>query len=123
MPSFWSRVSNRRPKACCSEVSAAASGSDWPSWMSRLQAATASGPLAAMRAASALTLAISSSAGNTASTRPMARASAAEIMSPVKHSSRAFATPTRRARRWVPPKPGMTPSLTSGWPKRALSAA
>ncbi|MFN8539693.1 MAG: hypothetical protein U0232_19705 [Thermomicrobiales bacterium] len=26
-------------------------------------------------------------------------------------------------RRWVPPAPGMTPMLISGWPKRALSAA
>ena len=29
--------------------------------------------------------------------------------------------PTRRARRWVPPKPGVMPRPTSGWPKTALS--
>ena len=30
--------------------------------------------------------------------------------------------PTRRARRWVPPKPGVMPRPTSGWPKIACSA-
>ncbi|MCY1443991.1 hypothetical protein D9M71_604360 [compost metagenome] len=35
----------------------------------------------------------------------------------------ALAFPARRARRWVPPAPGSTPSFTSGRPKRALSAA
>ena len=34
-----------------------------------------------------------------------------------------MAGPTRRGKRWVPPKPGMTPSRTSGWPKMALSLA
>ena len=32
-------------------------------------------------------------------------------------------SPTSRGRRWVPPKPGMIPSLISGWPKTADSAA
>jgi len=35
----------------------------------------------------------------------------------------ALALPTARVSRWVPPMPGMTPSLISGWPNRALSAA
>ena len=35
----------------------------------------------------------------------------------------ALALPTMRVRRWVPPAPGMTPSLISGWPNFALSAA
>ena len=35
----------------------------------------------------------------------------------------AFALPTTRVRRCVPPAPGMTPSLISGWPNFALSAA
>ncbi|MCY1183331.1 hypothetical protein D9M73_239410 [compost metagenome] len=35
----------------------------------------------------------------------------------------ALALPTARARRWVPPAPGSVPTFTSGWPKRALSAA
>ena len=91
--------------------------------MRRLASATASGPLAAILPASSRTLVISSAAGTTWSARPMRSASAAEMRSPVKHSSLALATPTRRARRWVPPKPGMTPSATSGWPNFALSAA
>ena len=31
--------------------------------------------------------------------------------------------PTKRARRWVPPYPGMTPRFTSGWPNWAFSEA
>src|SRR5712691_2782459 len=38
-------------------------------------------------------------------------------------SSRARARPTRRTRRCVPPKPGMSPRLISGCPRRARSAA
>ena len=30
--------------------------------------------------------------------------------------------PTRRARRWVPPKPGVMPRPVSGWPNTAVSA-
>ncbi len=37
--------------------------------------------------------------------------------------SSALFSPTRRGRRWVPPKPGMIPSLISGWPKIAERAA
>ena len=51
------------------------------------------------------------------------RASPAEIASPIRFISRAFSAPTSRGRRWVPPKPGMIPSLISGWPKTADSAA
>ena len=35
----------------------------------------------------------------------------------------ALALPTARVSRWVPPMPGMTPSLISGWPNLAVSAA
>ncbi|MCY1377729.1 hypothetical protein D9M69_653180 [compost metagenome] len=35
----------------------------------------------------------------------------------------AFALPMARVRRWVPPAPGKVPTLTSGWPNRAPSAA
>ena len=38
-------------------------------------------------------------------------------------SSFAQATPTLRTSRLVPPKPGIKPSFTSGWPKRALLEA
>ena len=44
-------------------------------------------------------------------------------MRPVRIISIAFALPTARVSRCVPPMPGMTPSLISGWPNLALSAA
>ena len=44
-------------------------------------------------------------------------------MRPVRQRSIALALPTARVRRCVPPMPGMTPSLISGWPNFALSAA
>ena len=56
-------------------------------------------------------------------TSPERSASAASIMRPVRHISIAFALPTARVSRCVPPAPGMTPSLISGWPNLALSAA
>ena len=58
-----------------------------------------------------------------ATTRPQRSASAASIMRPVRHISIAFDLPTKRVRRCVPPAPGMTPSLISGWPNLAVSAA
>jgi len=63
------------------------------------------------------------SAGTTRETRPARSASAASIMRPVSTISIALALPTARGRRWVPPAPGMMPSLISGWPNLALSAA
>ena len=38
-------------------------------------------------------------------------------------SSLALPRPTIRARRWVPPQPGVMPRPTSGWPNTALSDA
>ncbi|GJE42944.1 hypothetical protein AEGHOMDF_2120 [Methylobacterium soli] len=35
----------------------------------------------------------------------------------------AFALPMARVRRWLPPMPGITPSLISGRPNCAVSAA
>ena len=35
----------------------------------------------------------------------------------------AFALPTARVSRCVPPLPGMMPSVISGWPNTAVSAA
>ena len=61
--------------------------------------------------------------GTTRATRPERSASAASIMRPVRIRSIAFALPTARVSRCVPPMPGMTPSLISGWPNFALSAA
>ena len=53
----------------------------------------------------------------------MRDASSAGTLRPVSMISKARCAPTRRTRRCVPPKPGMTPSLTSGCPKTALGAA
>ena len=46
-------------------------------------------------------------------------ASSAPIGSPIRFISSALFSPTSRGRRCVPPKPGMIPSLISGWPKSA----
>ncbi len=56
-------------------------------------------------------------------TRPERSASCASIMRPVRIRSIALALPTACVSRWVPPMPGMMPSLISGWPNLALSAA
>src|SRR5262249_21507072 len=65
----------------------------------------------------------SSAAGTTRATRPARSASCASIIRPVKMRSMALLLPTARVSRCVPPIPGMTPSLISGWPNFALSAA
>ena len=44
-------------------------------------------------------------------------------MAPVKMSSLAFFSPTRRGSTWVPPPPGMRPTRTSVWPILTSSAA
>lgn len=45
---------------------------------------------------------------------PSSRASFTSTLRPVKMSSMALLLPRRWVRRWVPPAPGMMPSLTSG---------
>ena len=54
---------------------------------------------------------------------PQRSASAASIIRPVRIMSIAFALPTSFVSRCEPPMPGMTPSLISGWPNMAVSAA
>ncbi|MNX99349.1 hypothetical protein D3C86_1317920 [compost metagenome] len=76
-----------------------------------------------MASAAAKASSSSLSAGTTRDTSPARSASAASIMRAVRHRSIALALETARGRRWVPPAPGMVPSLTSGWPNFALSAA
>ena len=66
---------------------------------------------------------ISSASGTTRLTRPQRSASVASIMRPVSTMSIAFDLPTKRGRRCVPPAPGIVPSVISGWPNFALSAA
>jgi hypothetical protein len=66
---------------------------------------------------------ISLSAGTTRDTRPQASAWVALIQRLVSTMSIALALPMARGRRWVPPAPGTTPMVISGWPNLALSAA
>ena len=66
---------------------------------------------------------INAAAGTTRATRLARSASVASIMRPVRHISMALALPIWRISRCVPPDPGMTPSLISGWPNLAVSAA
>ncbi len=57
------------------------------------------------------------------STSPSSHARSAFTASPLKIISSANSRPTRRGRRWVPPAPGISPSLISGSPRRASLAA
>jgi hypothetical protein len=56
-------------------------------------------------------------------TRPMRRASEVSVISPVITSSVAFAKPTIRRRRNIPPSAGTQPRLIQTSPKRARSEA
>lgn len=67
------------------------------------------GELPTLRASSS-----SSAAGTAREASPILTASAALMRAPVRTSSMARLLPTARARRWVPPMPGMTPSEISG---------
>ena len=79
--------------------------------------------MAAIFCATCSVSAISSAAGTTRLTSPARSASWASIMRPVRHISIAFDLPTSRVSRCVPPAPGITPKLISGWPNLAESAA
>ncbi len=79
--------------------------------------------IAAIVSAVASASASSSAAGTMRETRPARSASSAPIIRPVRQSSMAFALPIARVRRCEPPIPGITPSLISGWPNLAVSAA
>ena len=56
-------------------------------------------------------------------TKPSRSASSASMRRPVSTSSIARCLPITRASRWVPPPPGMIPSVISGWPNSAVSEA
>src|SRR5690606_30362842 len=62
----------------------------------------------------------SSAGGTTSSTSPRRRARWASTVLPVRTRSSAGAMPIRRGRRCVPPPAGITPSCTSGWPRRVF---
>ena len=76
-----------------------------------------------MVAATAFASSSSVSAGTTRDTRPLRSASAASMVRPVRMRSIALALPMARVSRCDPPMPGSTPSLISGWPNLAVSAA
>ncbi len=71
-------------------------------------------PLAASRRASRAAASSRSFASTTASTRPRARALDGRTRWPVRMWPRLSRSPISRARRWVLPAPGSSPSWTSG---------
>jgi len=79
--------------------------------------------MAAMVAATPSASVSRSAAGTTRLTSPARSASAASMVRPVRQRSIAFALPTALVSRCEPPMPGITPSLISGWPNTAVSAA
>ena len=94
-----------------------------PLWLTFLISSTASGACPASLRAHASAVSNSSWSGTTRLTSPCSSASCAVIASPMRFISSALWGPTRRGSRCVPPNPGMIPSLISGWPKIADSAA
>ena len=70
-----------------------------------------------------ITVAINSSAGTTAFTKPIDNALSALMFLAPKIISLAIPTGTKRARRCVPPNPGVIPNPTSGCPNTAFSLA
>ncbi|MNT42282.1 hypothetical protein D3C72_1786990 [compost metagenome] len=78
-------------------------------------------PATMMAAPSASSMSLSKD--TTRLTSPARSASIASIMRPVNAMSMAFDLPTARGKRCVPPAPGITPSLISGWPNLAVSDA
>jgi 3-isopropylmalate/(R)-2-methylmalate dehydratase small subunit len=107
-------------KAACSSALATRRSASCPSCRTRLASRTATGPRAAIACAASMARGSSSSGSKTRLASPISHASSAAIGSPPRTISLAHAIPTRRTRRDVPPKPGITPSFTSGCPKRAL---
>ena len=63
------------------------------------------------------------SAAATASISPSSRACSASIASAVSNIRKAARGPINRGSRWVPPAPGLMPSVTSGIENRAAGVA
>src|SRR5680860_706332 len=120
MPSFASSLAKAVAKA---RFSASMPSSRSPLWEALLICSRATGAWPASLPAHISAVSNSSWSGTTRLTRPESSASPASTASPTRFISRALLGPTRRGRRWVPPKPGTIPSLISGWPKTAASAA
>src|SRR6516225_6747577 len=123
MPSLRSLVANKAWKTRRSKRTPSASDVSKLRLTASFAAMSDGCDIAAMVSATFSASSIRLAAGTTRATRPERSASAASIMRPVKIRSMALALPTARVRRCVPPMPGMTPSLISGWPNLALSAA
>src|SRR3954470_2259665 len=120
IPSLPSSDWNAVPKPA---FSASMPASISPLALTFLICSTASGACSASLRAHASAVSNSSWSTTTRLTRPNSNASSAPIGSPIMFISTALFSPTRRGRRCVPPKPGMMPSLISGWPKIADWAA
>ena len=120
MPSLASSLENAAAKPA---FSASMPSSRSPLAETALICATATGAWAASLRPHISAVSNSSWSGTTRLTRPSSSASSERTASPTRFISRALLAPTRRGSRWVPPKPGMIPSFTSGWPKTAASAA
>ena len=117
-----SRPRCRRPSAKpCFSASMPSSRS--PRWETCLIWPSATGACPASLRAHISAVSSSSWSGTTRLTRPSSSASSERIASPIRFISSARLGPISRGSRWVPPKPGMIPSLISGWPKTAASAA
>ena len=84
---------------------------------------TATGGFAAMALARFFASSIRYSFADPLTTSPHCFASSAVIIEPVSTISIALYLPTARVRRCVPPAPGITPRLISGWPNFAHSDA
>ena len=123
MPSFWSAVANMAWNRRRSKRMPSASETSSARLMVSFVIMAMGSDMAAMVSAVFRASARRSASGTTRATRPERSASSASIMRPVRHISMALALPMSRVRRCVPPMPGMTPSLISGWPNLALSAA
>ena len=91
--------------------------------MASLAIAAAGRDIEAIFSAAASASSINLSTGTTRLTRPERSASAASIIRPVRQRSIALDLPIARVSRWVPPMPGMVPSVISGWPNLAVSEA
>src|SRR5215510_718168 len=123
MPSLRSLVANKAWKTRRSKRTPSASDVSKLRLTASFAASSDGCDIAAMVSATFIASSIRLAARTTRATRPERSASAASIMRPVKIRSMALALPTARVRRCVPPMPGITPSLISGWPNFALSAA
>ena len=86
-------------------------------------AARVSGGFVASVSARSTVFAKRSELGTTRLIKPRRAASVASNVRPVKISSMAAFRPTLRGNRWVPPKVGMIPILTSALEKEAVAAA